>query len=156
MDTPTTHHPLAIVEYTWNAAATPWNPPCLAAIYTSDALFFGGRPGQSIGAAAIQQYFESYNGVIIEGAMQLVDQQVLEVAPGCQLAQGYVQFKFLLVDGRRTESRLRTTLLLVESSNTWKIRQHHFSTSPDAPPLGSCAIAPSHGDGTSSRGSKNL
>lgn len=137
MDTSDTHTTLAIIQAAWNAGATPWSPLRLAAIYTPDALFFGGRPGQSIGAAAIQQYFESYVGVIIEGSMQLVEQQVLEVAPGCQLAQGYVQFKFLLADGRRTKSRLRTTLLLVESSNTWKIRQHHFSTSPDAPPLGS-------------------
>lgn len=137
MNTPATHNALTTIQSAWDAGATPWNPSRLAAIYTPDALFFGGRPGQSIGAAAIQQYFESYNGVIIEGSMQLVEQQVLEVAPGCQLAQGYVQFKFLLADGRRTESRLRTTLLLVESSNTWKIRQHHFSTSPDAPPLGS-------------------
>jgi uncharacterized protein (TIGR02246 family) len=129
-------HSLTTIEAAWNAAGTPWSPPRLAAIYAPDALFFGGRPGQSVGAAAIQQYFESYNGVIIEGSMQLVKQQVLEVAPGCQLAQGYVQFRFLLADGRRTESRLRTTLLLVESSDTWKIRQHHFSTSPDAPPLG--------------------
>jgi uncharacterized protein (TIGR02246 family) len=137
MDKHATHSLLTTIESAWNAAAAPWNPPRLAAIYTPDALFFGGRPDQSVGSAAIQQYFESYNGVIIEGSMQLVEQQVLEVGPGCQLAQGYVQFKFLLADGRRTVSRLRTTLLLVASSNTWKIRQHHFSTSPDAPPLGS-------------------
>ena len=136
MNPTVTQHPLTTIEAAWNAGATPWNPPSLAAIYPPDALFFGGRPGQSIGSAAIQQYFESYNGVIIEGSMQLVEQQVLEVTPGCQLAQGYVQFKFLLADGRRTVSRLRTTLLFVASSNTWKIRQHHLSTSPDAPPLG--------------------
>jgi uncharacterized protein (TIGR02246 family) len=127
---------LAAVQADWNAGADPWNPERLAAIYTADALFFGGRPGHAVGAAAILAYFASYREVIVAGSMRLVEQHMLELAPDCVLAQGYAEFAFRLHPEQRTASRLRTTLVLLKQGEGWKIRQHHFSAAPATPPLG--------------------
>jgi uncharacterized protein (TIGR02246 family) len=120
----------------WNAAASPWCAEALAAIYSADALFFGGRPGHSVGAVAIHTYFMSYEGVIASGHMALVDQQLRCLAPSCVLSQGFVDFSFQLADGQSTQSRLRTTLVLVRGEDGWQIAQHHFSPTPEVPPLG--------------------
>ncbi len=127
---------LASVERAWNAAGGAWNPDALADVYTSDALLFGGRAGHTVGASAIRQYFGSYVGIIHSGAMELVDQQILRLAPGVLLAQGFVNFAFVLNDNQSTKSFLRTTLVVVQQNGQWKIRQHHFSPTPAAPPLG--------------------
>jgi uncharacterized protein (TIGR02246 family) len=127
---------LAAVQADWNAGADPWNPERLAATYTPDAFFFGGRPGHAVGAAAIVDYFASYRDVIASGSMLLVEQQVLEIAPNYVLAQGYAEFAFRLRSEQRTASRLRTTLVLLKEGHDWKIRQHHFSVEPATPPLG--------------------
>lgn len=127
---------LGVVAARWNAAASLWDADALAAIYTADALFFGGRPGHCVGAVAIQAYFKSYEGIIRSGRMALVEQQLKPLATGCVLAQGFAKFDFELCDGQLTRSRLRTTLILVYESATWRIAQHHFSPTPEAPPLG--------------------
>jgi uncharacterized protein (TIGR02246 family) len=123
----------------WNAAASPWSAEALSVIYTADALFFGGRPGHSVGAHAIRTYFKSYEGVIRQGRMVPVDQQFKWLAPSCFLSQGFVDFAFNLSDGQATQSRLRSTLVLVSEKGQWKIAQHHFSPTPEAPPLGQTA-----------------
>lgn len=120
----------------WNAAAAPWNADGLAAVYTADALFFGGRPGHCVGADAIHAYFKSYEGVIRSGRMVLVDQHLKCLAPACVLSQGFADFSFELGDGQSTLSRLRTTLVLVGEQGAWRIAQHHFSPTPEVPPLG--------------------
>lgn len=127
---------LAQVQGDWNAAAHGWHAGLLAEIYTEDALFFGGRPGHSVGRAAVQAYFASYVGIIRSGAMVLSEQQLLALGPGCHLAQGYADFSFTLQDGRHTRSRVRATLVLVQQGGAWRIRQHHFSPTPETPPLG--------------------
>jgi uncharacterized protein (TIGR02246 family) len=127
---------LASVEAAWNAAATPWTAAALTAVYTDDALFFGGRPGHYVGAKAIYDYFASYVGVIASGRMQLVEQEIRVLAPGVVLAQGFVEFAFVLDGARETRSRLRTTLVLARQADGWRIRQHHFSVAPETPPLG--------------------
>ncbi|MEM5428024.1 nuclear transport factor 2 family protein [Cupriavidus oxalaticus] len=45
-------------------------------------------------------------------------------------------FRFVLADGRETAARLRTTWVLVRRAGVWQILQHHFSPTPDAPPIG--------------------
>ena len=127
---------LASAEAAWNAAARPWNAAALAAVYTADAMLFGGRPGHSIGAAAIRNYFASYDGVILSGSMELLDQQIAPLATGVVLAQGFVDFSFDLAGNQSTKSHLRTTLILVQHEGQWRIRQHHFSATPTSPPLG--------------------
>ena len=128
----------------WNAAADPWSADALAAIYTVDALFFGGRPGHSVGAQAIHTYFKSYEGVIRSGRMLLVDQHIKCLAPSCVMSQGFVEFSFELADGQVTQSRLRTTLVMVRDQGDWQIAQHHFSTTPEVPPLGQSALRQAH------------
>jgi ketosteroid isomerase-like protein len=126
---------LESVQAAWNHAARHWNPTALAEIYTEDALFFGGRPGHTVGASAIRDYFASYEGVIESATMELVEQHLVELAPRCFLAQGFVDFVFSLTGQRITRSTLRSTLIIVLQDPP-KIRQHHFSASPAAPPLG--------------------
>jgi uncharacterized protein (TIGR02246 family) len=127
---------LAAVQEAWNGAARRWDPVALAAVYTPDALFFGGRPGHAVGACAIRDYFASYDGIIESGSMELMDQHIMAIAPTCLLAQGYADFSFVLSGGRSTKALLRTTLLIVLQDGQWKICQHHFSPTPSAPPLG--------------------
>lgn len=127
---------LGAVEAAWNAAALAWDAQALAAIYTDDALLFGGRPGHAVGRAAIRDYFASYDGTIVSGRMALVEQQLQALAPELLLAQGYVDFAFVLAGDRHTRSSLRSTLILQRLQGTWRIRQHHFSPVPEAPPLG--------------------
>ncbi|MES2481251.1 MAG: SgcJ/EcaC family oxidoreductase [Pseudomonadota bacterium] len=124
----------------WNVAAASWNAQALAAIYTADALFFGGRPGHSVGADAIAEYFKSYEGVIRSGRMVWVEPRLRCMAPGCVLSQGYVDFFFELADGQSTQSRLRATLVLVQDQGSWRIAQHHFSPTPEVPPLGQAKL----------------
>ena len=50
-------------------------------------------------------------------------------------AQGYGEFSFIVSGGRPSQSRLRTTLVVVQQRGEWKIRQHHFSTTPEVPPI---------------------
>lgn len=120
----------------WNRAASTWDAAGLAATYAEDALLFGGRPGHSVGRAAIQAYFASYDGVIRAGAMQLSETQLRSLAPGCVLAQGMVAFAFTLAGGEQTASTLRATLVLQRQADRWRIVDHHFSTVPATPPLG--------------------
>jgi uncharacterized protein (TIGR02246 family) len=126
---------LAQIEAAWNAAARRWSADALTAVYTNDALFFGGRPGHSVGAAAIREYFASYEGVIDSATLALVEQQCVRLADDCFLAQGYGEFAFVLSGGRPSHSRLRTTLVVALQQGEWKIRQHHFSTTPESPPI---------------------
>jgi uncharacterized protein (TIGR02246 family) len=127
---------LAQVQRDWNAAGKHWHAGLLAEVYTQDALFFGGRPGHFVGRAAVQAYFASYVGVIESGAMVLAEQEFAQLGPGCLLAQGYADFSFTLEGGQNTQSRVRATLVLVRDGAAWRIRQHHFSSAPEAPPLG--------------------
>jgi uncharacterized protein (TIGR02246 family) len=126
---------LAIVQAAWNAAAHHWHPGRLTAVYADDALFFGGRPGHSVGASAIRDYFASYEGVIKSARMELVEQRFICLAEECFLAQGFGEFSFALAGDRQSRSRLRTTLVIGRQHDQWKIRQHHFSASPEVPPL---------------------
>nr|WP_314482101.1 SgcJ/EcaC family oxidoreductase [uncultured Pseudomonas sp.] len=126
---------LSAIESDWNRAASRWDSSALAAVYTSNALFFGGRPGHYMGREAIREYFASYEGTLRSGSIALSELAVISLATGCVLAQGFADFMFELADGEITRSRLRGTLVLQEQDGTWMIRQHHFSTSPLVPPL---------------------
>ncbi len=119
----------------WSFAASDWDVDALAALYADDALLFGGRPHHAVGRAAIGGYFASYSGVILSATLTLIDQQILEVDDRCFFAQGFGDFAFTLAGGTRTESRFRTSLLLLRSADGC-IRAHHFSSVPNAPPLG--------------------
>ncbi|BBU30556.1 hypothetical protein BTHE68_42900 [Burkholderia sp. THE68] len=126
---------LAVVQASWNLSARNWDVDALTAVYTDDALFFGGRPGHAVGPRAIREYFASYEGVIESATLELVEQHFIPVTDDCFLAQGFGEFLFVLGGSRVSRSRLRTTLLIVRQQNDWKIRQHHFSASPESPPI---------------------
>lgn len=123
------------VERRWNAAAQAWNADELASLYASEALFFGGRPGHAVGQREILGYFLSYAGVLRSVAMSLVNQTVIELGADTLLAQGHAKFRFVLVDGGETVAELRTTWVMVRRQGTWLILQHHFSPTPEAPPI---------------------
>lgn len=126
---------LRAIEREWNAAALRWDPDRLTAIYTDDAVFFGGRPGISLGQTGIRVYFASYVGLLKSTRLELVDQHLRELAPDTFLAQGYGKFQFLLESGKESSTVMRTTLLIVKREGQWRILEHHFSTTPESPPI---------------------
>jgi len=126
---------LKSVERDWNAGAKNWNPDALTDIYTKDALFFGGRVGHSVGREGIRAYFASYVGILKSVTLKLVDQQVIKLAPNVFVAQGYGKFHFLLGTGKESDTVLRTTLVIVKRGGKWKVIDHHFSPTPEAPPI---------------------
>lgn len=134
-----TSHPkktLADMQNAWNLAAKVWNPKALAKLYADNALFYGGRSGHSVGVAAIQAYFESYDGIIQSAVLDLIEQELVQISPESFVSQGFGAFSFVLTGGRQTQSVLRTTLVLSRLNGEWKIQLHHFSVTPEVPPLG--------------------
>ncbi|QKS00580.1 SgcJ/EcaC family oxidoreductase [Sphingomonas sp. CL5.1] len=127
---------VAAVARAWSAAATPWDADALAALYSTDALLFGGRAGHSVGVAEIGEYFRSYDGVIQSGSLDLFNQRIARIGETALLAQGFCTFAFVLAGGRDTRSVLRATWLLDWGDGRTLIRAHHFSPVPEAPPLG--------------------
>ena len=126
---------LRAIERAWNAAAKNWDADQLAAIYTDDAVFFGGRPGISVGRAGVREYFASYGGILKSTSMALVDQHLRQLGPDTFIAQGHVNFTFALESGKNTATTMRTTLTIVRRGNEWKLLQHHFSTTPETIPV---------------------
>ncbi|WP_250455144.1 nuclear transport factor 2 family protein [Caballeronia sp. ATUFL_M2_KS44] len=126
---------LSDVQTRWNVAARRWDAHALTSIYEQDALFFGGRQGQSVGAHEILAYFESYRGVIESACLTFAEQRFIRLTGDCFLAQGFGEFDFVLCGNKATRSRLRTTLVITRRGDTWRIRQHHFSSEPLSPPI---------------------
>jgi len=135
-DLPAAQAALHAIETDWTAAGINWNAQALSDVYTDDAIFFGGRPGMSSGKAAVKDYFTSYVGVLKSTTMKLYDQYVIELAEDTFLAQGFAEFNFILTNGNPAKSVSRTTLLIVKRQGQWKVQQHHFSASPETPPIG--------------------
>jgi len=127
---------LADMQNAWNLAAKVWNPKALAELYADNALFYGGRSGHSVGVAAIQAYFASYDGIIQSAVLDLIEQELVQISPESFVSQGLGAFSFVLTGGRQTQSVLRTTLVLSQLNGEWKIQLHHFSVTPEVPPLG--------------------
>ena len=132
---------LRAVERDWNAAARTWDPAGLAALYTEDAVFYGGRPGHSIGRDQVKAYFDSYVGMFMTVRLALVDQELRTLADGVYLAQGYAAFDFELAAGGTSQAVLRSTLVLIRRPEGWRIAQHHFSATPTALPIPSMATS---------------
>jgi len=126
---------LRAVERDWNTAARHWDCAALAGLYTEDAVFYGGRVGHSVGWAAIRAYFESYAALFTSVRLALVEQELRAPGPDCWLAQGYAAFAFDMKDGGSSQAKLRSTLVLVNKPEGWRILQHHFSATPAVPPI---------------------
>ena len=126
---------LRAIERDWNAAAEHWDTAGLAALYTEDALFYGGRPGHAVGQGKVREYFDSYVGTLAAARLALVDQELRKLADGIYLAQGYAAFDFDLAAGGVSRTVLRSTLVLTRRPEGWRIAQHHFSLPPAEPPI---------------------
>jgi uncharacterized protein (TIGR02246 family) len=133
---------LRAVERDWNAAAEHWDAAGLTALYTEDALFYGGRPGHAAGQAKVREYFDSYIGTLAAARLALIDQEFRKLAEGVYLAQGYAAFDFDLVAGGVSRAVLRSTLVLTRRPEGWRIAQHHFSSPPAEPPIAAPQAAP--------------
>lgn len=119
----------------WSDAANPLSPEKIAAVYSPDALFFGGRPDHYIGRASVRDYFETYRDILASIALEIRDVHFAEVGDRLLLAQGTADFNFGLLDGRSTFASLRATLALRRSDADWMICLHHFSPPPEVPPV---------------------
>src|ERR1700757_2384705 len=93
---------LRAVERDWNAAAQHWNSAGLVALYTEDAVFYGGGPRHAGGHAKGGGYFDSYVGTLAAARLALVDQELRKLGEGVYLAQGYAAFDFDLTTGGGT------------------------------------------------------
>ena len=134
---------LRAVERDWNAAAEHWDAAGLTALYTEDAVFYGGRPGHAVGPAKVREYFDSYIGTLAAARLALVDQELRKLAEGVYLAQGYAAFDFDLVAGGASRAVLRSTLVLTRRPEGGGIAQHHFSSPSAEPPIAAPQAAPS-------------
>lgn len=123
------------VQTRWNDAAKNWDVAALTALYTKDALMYGGRPGMSVGLPGMNQYFSSYSGMLTSATLDLKDQVVVELTPNMYLAQGVGEFGIRLKSGKDVGTTMRTTLLIVNRDGEWKILDHHFSSAPEVPPI---------------------
>ena len=79
---------LRAVERDWNAAAKHWNSAGLVALYTEDAVFYGGRPGHAVGHAKVREYFDSYVGTLAAARLALVDQELRKPGGRCLSCPG--------------------------------------------------------------------
>lgn len=123
------------VQSRWNKAARTWDVEGLTAMYTCDALMYGGRTGMSLGHSGMRAYFSSYLDLLASTTMQLRGQIMIELAPDVFLAQGYSDFGFVLTSGKKSGTTMRTTLIIVKREGEWLIIQHHFSSTPETPPI---------------------
>ncbi|MEO8299317.1 MAG: SgcJ/EcaC family oxidoreductase [Burkholderiales bacterium] len=130
------HAILAAAAEAWSVAGRTWDAAGLAAGYTEDAVFFGGRPGLQQGSAGVRAYFDSHVGTITRAKLTLRDQQVFRLAPDVIVAQGFGHFALGFADGRSSDVVQRATLVLVRRDGRWSILLHHFSDEPQSPPLG--------------------
>lgn len=126
---------LRSVESAWNAAALHWDVDGLTALYSDDATMFAGRPGMASGTQGVRAYFASYIGMLKSTQLELVEQAITELGPDALLTQGYGNFRFTLANGKPSSSTLRTTWLLARRDGRWLIVHHHFSATPDVPPV---------------------
>ena len=132
------HDPSLIVqamEAAWNKAALNWDIAALTELYTDNALFYGARPGLSIGHDGVLAYFKTNVGALKSATLHLIDQHVIVLGADAFVTQGYGRFEFLSENNNRGEATLRTTWTLVRIDRLWKIAVHHFSLTPDAPPI---------------------
>jgi ketosteroid isomerase-like protein len=126
---------LRSMESAWNAAALHWDVDGLTALYSGHATMFAGRPGMATGTQGVRGYFASYIGMLSSTQLELVEQVITELGPDAFLAQGYGNFRFTLASGKPSACTLRTTWLLVRRSGRWLIAHHHFSATPEVPPV---------------------
>lgn len=119
----------------WNEAANPLSPESIAAVYTQDALFFGGRPDHYVGRASVREYFETYRDILASIKLAIRDVHFAEADHRFLLAQGVADFTFGLLDGRTTFASLRATLALRRPDADWMICLHHFSPPPEVSPV---------------------
>lgn len=126
---------LRSIEHAWNTAALHWNVEGLTALYAVDATMFAGRPGMARGTDGVRAYFDSYVGMLTSTQLELVDQVITELGADAFLAQGYGKFRFTLANDKQSITTLRTTWLLVRHGDRWLVSHHHFSATPEAPPV---------------------
>jgi ketosteroid isomerase-like protein len=126
---------LRATELAWNKAALGWDIIALSELYTDNALFYGARPGLSVGRDGVLGYFKTYVGALKSATLQLIDQQIIILGPDAFIAQGYGRFEFLSENNNHGTATLRTTWALTRQPETWKITLHHFSLTPEAPPI---------------------
>jgi uncharacterized protein (TIGR02246 family) len=118
----------------WSAAASPLDPDKLSALYTRDAMFFGGLPDHYVGREQVKRYFSHYVPILSSIELRLRDMAVL-TADRLTLGQGFADFTFTLPSGTTTFASLRATLGVVEQDGGWAICLHHFSPPPLVPPV---------------------
>jgi ketosteroid isomerase-like protein len=114
---------LKAVQVRWSGAFERGAWDDLAAMYSQDAQFFGGKPDLYFGVQEIRRYF----GAVAPGAKALFQEgeSAVRLAEDMVLYSGYVDFQ------RESRVRMhRLSWLLAKVDGHWKIRAHHASPVP--------------------------
>ena len=120
----------ASVEARWNAAAAAWDVKALALTYTREALLFGLLPDLYVGRLEIERYFNAYKDTITGVSLDLVEQEIRQLAPEVFAAQGFGHIINYRSDSLVKPNRVRTSLVIVRADGEWLISLHHFSQVP--------------------------
>ena len=112
----------------WQQAFARHDAAAQAALYTEDALFYGGTMPLREGRQDVRAYFEAVTPAAT--AAEFSDWRGVTVAPGVIVAAGTARFRF--EEGGTAEYRpYRITWVLVERDGEWLIANHHVSPKTD-------------------------
>ncbi len=115
---------LGDVEARWRAAFARRDADAQAALYTDDALFYGGTMPLREGRDGVRAYFRAVRPEA--RAAEFREWRAVRVAPGVITAAGIATF-LVEADGGTERREYRITWLLVERGGEWLIANHHVS-----------------------------
>ena len=123
------------IERLWRHGGAPYDPHALTALYTENALFYGGLPAHYVGQGEIERYFEYYRELVGTSSLAFRDLAFRRLSDSMIAVQGFVDFTFGLPDGQTSHATLRATLVLSLGLDGWRILLQHFSNPPLKTPV---------------------
>jgi len=125
----------AAMPAAWAAAYATNDGPTAAALYTEDARLWGSvSRAQTVGRAAIAEYFGRVRPGATAIAVRFDEHAVRPLADGVAVASGHYTFLRRLADGTDTEEPSRFSMVFVRGADgAWRIADHHSSRLPPAP-----------------------
>lgn len=123
--------PLTLLQAWADAYATNEGPRA-AALYTEDARLWGSvSRQQSIGRAAIANYFGRVRPGAQAISVRFGEHAVRHVGDGTAVASGHYTFARRLSDGSEQSEPSRFSMVMVRTGGgTWQIVDHHSSRLP--------------------------
>jgi uncharacterized protein (TIGR02246 family) len=115
---------LSAIEARWKDAFARHDAAAQAALYTEDALFYGGTMPLREGRSGVHAYFVAVRPDAKSASFS--DWRAVEVASGVIVAAGIATF-LIEEEGNVDPREYRITWVLVERGGEWLIANHHVS-----------------------------